>query len=111
MQESFRTFLQSLTNEQAPESVMDTSFEIRMREGGQSRTMESFSRGQRDTVELCVRLSLTEALYDEGEVPFLLLDDPFVNLDDEHLLAARTLLDRLAQKYQILYFVCHKERI
>ena len=111
MQESFDGFLQDLTAHQAPEALMDTSFEIRMREAGQTRSMESFSRGWRDAVELCVRLSLTDALYREGELPFLLLDDPLVNLDDERLAAARSLLDRLAQKYQILYFVCHKDRI
>ena len=111
MQKSFDGFLQELTAQQAPEALMDTSFEIRMREAGQTRTMESFSRGWRDAVELCVRLSLTDALYAEGELPFLLLDDPLVNLDDERLGAARALLDKLSQKYQILYFVCHKDRI
>ena len=111
MQESFDGFLAELTADEAPEATMDTSFEIRMREAGQTRTMESFSRGWRDAVELCVRLSLTDALYAEGERPFLLLDDPLVNLDDERLAAARALLDKLSQKYQILYFVCHKDRI
>ena len=89
---------------------MDTSFEVRLREGGQTRSMESFSRGWRDAVEFCVRLSLTDALYTEGEKPFLLLDDPFVNLDDRRLMAARALLEQLAERYQILYLVCHSER-
>ena len=111
MQESFDGFLQELTANTAPEALMDTSFEIRMREAGQTRSMESFSRGWRDAVELCVRLSLTDALYAEGERPFLLLDDPLVNLDDERLTAARAMLEKLAEKYQILYFVCHKDRI
>ena len=73
--------------------------------------MESFSRGWRDAVEFCTRLSLTDALYKDSEKPFLLLDDPFVNLDDERLPAARALLESLAADYQILYFVCHKDRI
>lgn len=111
MQQSFRHFLSVLTDADAPESVMDTSFEVRLREGGQSRTMESFSRGWRDAVEFCVRLSLTAALYAEGEKPFLLLDDPFVNLDDDRLAAARQLLETLSEQYQILYLVCHKDRI
>ena len=112
MQTSFREFLSDLIGEDAPESVMDTSFEVSLRpDGGQTRNMESFSRGWRDAVEFCVRLSLTDALYADGEKPFLLLDDPFVNLDDERLTAARRLLDKLSQKYQILYLVCHRERI
>ncbi len=111
MQKSFARSLSMLTGEDSTEALMDTSFTVRLREGGQTRTMESFSRGRRDAVQFCVRLSLTDALYAEGEKPFLLLDDPFVNLDDDRLAAARSLLDRLAEDYQILYLICHKERV
>ena len=110
MQDSFEKFLDLLTGGTAPEAMMDTSFEVRLREAGQTRTMESFSRGWRDAVEFCTRLSLTDALYEEGEKPFLLLDDPFVNLDDTRLAAARKMLEKLANQYQILYLVCHSDR-
>jgi len=112
MQISFGELLSDLIGGEAPEAVMNASFEVGLRpDGGQTRSMESFSRGWRDAVELCVRLSLTDALYREGEKPFLLLDDPLVNLDDDRLTAARALLDRLAERYQILYLVCHRDRI
>ena len=111
MQKSLDEYLGDLTQKKAPEATMDTSFEVRLREGGETRTMESFSKGWRDAVQFCVHLSLTAALFAEGETPFLMLDDPFVNLDDQRLSAARGLLERLAEKYQILYFVCHKDRI
>ncbi len=111
MQTSFRRYLSILCETEAPEAVMDTSFEVRLREGGQTRSMESFSRGWRDAVELCVRLSLTDALYADGEAPFLLLDDPLVNLDDKRLDAARRLIEHVSEKYQIVYLVCHKDRI
>ena len=111
MQTSFASFLSTLIGEHAPDARMDTSFDVRLREGGQTHTMESFSRGWRDAVQFCVRLSLTDALYQESELPFLLLDDPFVNLDDERLTAARALLESLADRYQILYLVCHRERV
>lgn len=111
MQSSFDRFLRILSGADSPEALMDTSFAVRLREGGKTREMESYSRGKRDAVEFCLRLSLTDALYADGEKPFLLLDDPFVNLDDDSLDAARHLLDSLAESYQILYLVCHKERI
>ncbi|MBR3895360.1 MAG: AAA family ATPase [Clostridia bacterium] len=112
MQTSFGRFLSDLIGGEAPEAVMNASFEVGLRpDGGQTRSMESFSRGWRDAVELCVRLSLTDALYKDGEKPFLLLDDPLVNLDDDRLTAARGLLDRLSERYQILYLVCHRDRI
>lgn len=111
MQKSFCASLAQLTGEAHPEALLDASFEVRLREAGKTHTVESFSRGSRDVIQFCVRLSLTDALYKEGEKPFLLLDDPFVNLDDEHLSAVRALLDTLAKRYQILYLVCHRDRL
>ena len=111
MQESFARYLSALDGEDAPEAVLDSSFDVSTRVFGKSRAMESFSRGSRDLVRFCVRLSLTEELYREGEKPFLLLDDPFVNLDEEHLAAAQRLLDALAQSYQIVHMVCHEGRV
>ena len=111
MQDSFAEFLSMLVGDEAPESMMDDGFEVRMQGGGRARTMESFSRGWRDAVQFCIRLSLTEALFAEGtEKPFLLLDDPFVNLDDTRMAAARRMLNQLAEQYQIVYMVCHKDR-
>ncbi len=111
MQKSFTRFLSVLTEDVPPESVMDPSFEVSLRAGGKTHAIESFSRGWRDAVQFCVRLSLADALYAEGEKPFLLLDDPFVNLDDTRLRAARHLLEMLSQEYQIIYMVCHADRM
>ncbi len=110
MQTSFSRLLEELIADTPPESVMDPSFEVKLRSGGKTQSMESFSRGWRDAVQLCVRLSLTEALYHAGEAPFLILDDPFVNLDDRRLDAAKQLLVSLSKRYQIIYMVCHAER-
>ena len=110
MQTSFSNLLNTLMDGAAPESVMDTSFKVKLREGGKTQHPESLSQGWRDAVQLCVRLSLAEALYAEGEKPPIILDDPFVNLDARRLSAAKQLLAALAKKYQILYLVCHEER-
>lgn len=110
MQESFGRFLSVLFSDDTPESVMDPGFTVSLRKGGKTRPVEGFSRGWRDAVQLCVRLSLTEALYAEGEKPLLILDDPFVNFDEERLAAAKQLLAVLSGSYQIVYMVCHAER-
>ena len=110
MQTSFSNLLQKLMDKNAPESVMDTSFKVKLREGGKTQHPESLSQGWRDATQFCVRLSLAEALYAEGEKPPIILDDPFVNLDERRLEAAKRLLVALSQKYQILYLICHAER-
>lgn len=110
MQERFLHYLSELTGEDVPEAVIDSSFDVRARAYGQSRVMESFSRGNQDAIRFCVRLSLTEELSRDSEKPFLLLDDPFVNLDEEHLAAAHRLLESLADEYQIIHMICHEGR-
>ena len=110
MQNSFSSLLQTLMDGNTPESVIDTSFKVKLREGGKTQHPESLSQGWRDAVQFCVRLSLAEALYAEGEKPPIILDDPFVNLDERRLEAAKRLLLSLSNKYQILYLVCHAER-
>ena len=52
---------------------------------------------------------MTDSLY-EGELPFLVLDDPFISYDDERGARARRLLSAIAKERQILYFTCSDSR-
>lgn len=52
---------------------------------------------------------MSDALF-ENEAPMLILDDPFVNLDDSRLKKALELLDLLANHRQIIYLTCHSSR-
>lgn len=45
------------------------------------------------------------------EKPFLIFDDPFVNLDDNNIKGAMKLLDEIAKNYQVIYFTCSESRI
>ena len=110
MQEHFSRIRQLAEGNNISEANMDTSFAVSVREAGKSRALESFSRGSRDLLQFCARLALTAAMFEEGEKPFLLLDDPFVNLDETHFASVRSLLDKLSEEFQILYFVCHPDR-
>ena len=77
---------------------------------GALRGSEYFSAGNRDFIGICIRLALIEALF-EKEKPFLILDDPFVNLDDARISNAKLLLTEIAKEYQVIYLVCHSSRI
>ncbi len=110
MQEHFTRFRRLAEGENAPDANIDTSFSISVRQFGKSRELESFSRGSRDVLQFCARLALTCSMFEEGEKPFLLLDDPFVNLDKAHFASVRGLLDQISEEFQILYLVCHPDR-
>jgi uncharacterized protein YhaN len=60
-------------------------------------------------ISLATRLSLVDTLF-EGETPFLVLDDPFCNMDDQTTARAWRLLENVAQRYQVLYLTCHSSR-
>lgn len=77
-------------------------------EGGFYRETERYSLGTRGLIGLCVRLALVDELYLK-EQPFLVFDDPFVNLDDKTLAAVKTLLKEESAHRQIVYFTCRKD--
>ena len=91
------------------EYTLNTSFELAKTERGESHGIESYSRGTRDLYSLGLRLALVDALY-EKESPFIILDDPFIALDDTKLERAKATLKTLGKTKQILYFTCSKSR-
>lgn len=88
---------------------LDTNFEITRIERGAARSESAYSRGTKDLYSLAMRLALTDSLYD-GELPFLVLDDPFISLDDEKCERAKRVLRTIAEERQILYFTCAESR-
>lgn len=111
MQAHFEHFIGLAQGDVPSDAKIDTSFTVSVREGGKSRELESFSRGTRDLLQFSARLALTKSMFENGEKPFLLLDDPFVNLDEKRFAQVRDLLDRLSEEFQILYLVCHADRL
>lgn len=90
------------------EVTLDRNFAVRLRENGQTNRMTSYSRGIREITLLCFRIALSELLYD-GAVPLLIVDDAFVNFDDDNFARATRLLADLSAKCgtQVIYFTCH----
>ena len=86
--------------------VVDRSFNVKIREQGQTRDMSSFSRGIREVTLLCFRVALSELLYD-GQIPFIIIDDAFVNFDENNFARATGLLRKLSAHAQVVYFTCH----
>ncbi len=88
---------------------IDTNFNLTKVEEGMQRDLRDMSFGFRDVSDFCLRLAFSDAMY-EDEKPFLIMDDPFVNFDAGNLEAARKVLDRVQNDYQVIYFTCHESR-
>ncbi|MCM1533435.1 MAG: AAA family ATPase [Corallococcus sp.] len=89
------------------EVAIDRDFNVKIRENGQTKSMSDFSRGTREITLLCFRVALSELLYN-NELPFVIIDDAFVNFDEENFVRATDLLRRIAKRGQVIYFTCHK---
>ena len=71
--------------------------------------VEKLSRGTRELVFLALRLALVSSYQRRGASMPIVLDDVFVNFDDQRARAAAAVLADLAQAgQQFLVFTCHK---
>lgn len=105
----FSKYYTMLTGEDNGEWMIDANITLKMKEWGELRDTKWLSAGYQDLVGVCMRLALVDAMYKQ-EKPFLILDDPFVNLDMEKVEAGNQLLLSVANEYQVIYFTCHDSR-
>ena len=91
------------------DASLDVNLNVKINEQGSGKEINYFSTGYKDLIYICMRLSLIDCLF-ESEKPFVILDDPFVNLDESKIKSATELLRELGHEYQIIYFVCHESR-
>lgn len=109
IRDGFAALMGRMAGEQREKILVTPDLTVRLERGGESRKLECFSAGQADLVMLCMRLALVDALFREAK-PFVILDDPFVNLDDRHTAQALELIRELAKDRQILYLTCNSSR-
>ena len=107
---SFARYYSLLTGESAQDLQTDADFSISVMREGLPRDPSLMSEGTRDLISLCRRMAMIDAMY-PGEKPFLVLDDPFANLDDERVKRGLRFLHSASLEYQILYLTCHRSRM
>ncbi len=105
----FRKYYRILTGTECDNYQMDANTKLQVIEGNMPREIGYMSLGNRDLIGICMRMALVEAMYEERK-PFLILDDPFVNLDENRTKGAKKFLAEIAKEYQVIYFTCHGSR-
>lgn len=105
----FAKYYQMLTGNDDGNWQIDANINLKVHECGELRETKWLSAGYQDLIGVCMRLALADAMY-PGEKPFLILDDPFVNLDEEKVMYGNQLLLAVAEEYQVIYFTCHDSR-
>ena len=68
-----------------------------------------YSKGFGDLINICMRFALIDAMFGADRPP-VILDDPYVNLDDDKMKKALELTEQMGTGYQIFYFTCSSAR-
>lgn len=105
----FRKYYRILTGKDAEDCRIDADLVLTVKEQGLNRDIHFLSSGWQNLLGICMRMALADAMYQE-EKPFLIFDDPFVNLDDAKVKGGLEFLNRTKEEYQMIYFTCHESR-
>ena len=108
IQASFDKYYAMLAGDEKKFTI-DANLNVTYLEQGAPRIPDTLSEGYQDLVGLCRRVAMADAMY-TAEKPFLVLDDPFVNLDDRKLKGAAEFIKKISEEYQVLYFTCQTAR-
>ena len=109
MIKGFNNYLKIL-NEDDLKTNVDIKLDVKIDVKGSQKEIKYFSSGYKDLIYICMRFSLIKALF-KDEAPFVVLDDPFVNLDEEKTKKALEVINEISKEYQIIYFVCNSSRV
>ena len=89
--------------------IIDANGEISIEEKGRDHDKRFMSAGYRDLIGISMRMALVDAMF-KDEKPFVVLDDPFINMDEGKIEGALKFLEEISKEYQVVYFTCHKSR-
>ncbi|PWM24467.1 MAG: hypothetical protein DBX40_06680 [Clostridiales bacterium] len=109
IRDNFLYFADKIETTLGEKICMDQNFNILFERNGENRSDRHLSAGQRSVCALCFRLALVNNMY-ENEKPFIVMDDPFVHLDENHMEKTRKTMKELSRDNQIIYFSCHNSR-
>jgi exonuclease SbcC len=100
--------VKELTADRYTEVKMKDNLPTAMVRDGMELRPRQLSGGTGGVLALALRLALAD-LYLEDRKGFLMMDDPFTEMDeDRHALAANALV-RMGEQKQMIFFTCHKQ--
>ena len=109
MMERTKYYLDLINQNSNFEFILSSDFEFSVVVNGSYKDVKYLSKGYLQLISYSMRLALIDCFYDK-EKPFILLDDPFTDLDDEKLICALKLTKELSLEKQVIYFTCHESR-
>ena len=109
IESAFRSYYIKLMNNNLGDILVDSDLHLHIVRNGEEHEVDNFSTGTVDCITMRMRLALIDALFG-NEIPFLILDDPFINMDDKRTACALEMIQKIAQDRQVIYLVCNSSR-
>ena len=109
LSKAFNKYLSYLSDGKTSADI-DVDFEVTVDENGSKKQIDYYSKGFNSLFNVCRRFALIDVLYKDNK-PFIILDDPFMSLDESKIENSLKLVDNFAKEYQVIYLVCHDSRI
>lgn len=103
--------LSELTDGKYSELRISDDYKVMLKEKTRTEPVsaEHLSNGTYDVLYLALRLGIAKVIFPDG-IPFLMLDDSFLQLDDARAQTAANYLKSQADAEQIFYFTCHSSQ-
>ncbi|WEV70442.1 AAA family ATPase [Lactobacillus sp. ESL0785] len=104
-----QNYLQLLTNNRYNKINIDKSLSV-IRDDGKKIKVEYLSRGTQEQLYFALKLAFVQQIKDQINLP-LLIDDSFVNFDDQRTEQIEQLLRQIAQGNQVLIFTAQTKLV
>ena len=105
--EAFNKVFETVAGEKKDKISVDINMKVTESSQSGEKEFEFLSQGYRDAISICQRLALLDTIY-LNEKPFILLDDPLVNLDEDKVNVMTKILKDFSENYQTIYLYCHE---
>ena len=101
---AFEKYYEIMTGDKGDFQI-DANLSITYKDEGSYHDIMSESDGNGDMIGLSARMAFLDVMY-EKEKPVIIMDDPFVHLDEKNLAGAKRFLEVVAKDYQVIYLTC-----
>jgi len=114
MAEELKKYLSTVTKGKIEEIVVSvdknsgnkgTDFILMPKQNGVMYDMGYFSRGEREIALFYLKMTLAKLIYGD-DIPFVLVDDAFVNYGEAEFSETIKILKQISLKTQVIYFTC-----
>ncbi len=88
----------------------DSKLNIKFTKNGREVDDGYLSTGQKAMCAFCFRLAIMDNIYGGDDKPFIILDDPFMSLDNTYLEKTLDIVKEMSLDFQLIYLTCHTSR-